>query len=473
MRLQRIFVLFYIALMAISISCLETSCANIGMPTGGPRDSAAPILVQARPELNAVNVSTDRITFIFDEYVEIQNAQTAVIVSPLQVQNPIVRSNLRTVTVRFKDSLQANTTYNINFGDAIKDVNEGNVFSNFSYSFSTGPYIDSLNFSGKVIMAETGEADTTLQVYLYQNANDSSVRTSKPKYISRLNGQGEFRFTNLPSGSFRVYALKDADGGKTYNNAAEIFGFLQGDQPVTISDSTKPVEIFAYAEVKKDNPLGAPAAGVKAPVKTTGNIKNPLRISTTSTPTQDLLKPLELDFTNPLLALPASSIRLTDSNYRPITNVTQALDSSRKKLTFNVAWQPGMDYRVVINNAGITDSLGNDLFKADTLSFTTKSQADYGKVTLRFTNVDLAKNPVLILSQGLGKQTLYPLKTNTWKDNMFPPGEYIIKVLYDENKNGVWDPGNFDQRKQPENVIAIPQKLSVRGDWDNEVDIEL
>ncbi len=469
MRLRKFILLFNIVLVSALVSITDSGCANIGMPTGGPRDSLPPQIVETRPGENAVNVTTDRITLVFDEFVDVQNALSNIIVSPLQNKSPIVRSNLRTVTIKLQDTLQSNTTYIINFGDAIKDVNEGNVFKNYNYSFSTGPYIDSLTFSGNVILAETGQVDTTLLVYLYQNAIDTAVLNTKPKYISRLDGKGDFKFTNLPAGNFRVYALKDGDGGKTYNSKAELFGFLPGNNVVIINDTTNPVRIFAYAEDERDRSFG----NTQTAATTGGNKKNPLRITTSAAEKQDLLNPLIINFSNPVLPLPLNSIRLTDTNYRTIPNTIPLLDSTHTNATINAVWQPDTDYRLVINNENFKDSLGNNLFKSDTISFTTKSNEDYGKLLLRFTNLKMAENPVLILSKGLDSPVYYPLTTTTWQNNMLPPGEYSIRILYDENKNGKWDPGNFRENKQPEKVIAIEQKIGVKANWENENDIIL
>lgn len=466
MRKQFNFCLF-IFLSAL-ISLADTGCANIGQPTGGPRDSAAPILEKAIPASGSVNNNSTRFTLNFDEYVEVKDPQTNVIVSPLQLQSPVVRSNFKTISVRLRDSLLPNTTYIVNFGDAIQDLNEGNVLKNFSYIFSTGAYIDSLTLSGKVIMAQTGHTDSTLQIYLYQNSTDSAILLLRPKYITRLNGLGEFKFTNLPAGNFRVYALKDGDGGKTYNSKTETFAFLPGNAPLQLSDSLAPVTLYAYAEETS----GA-ANGYNPAITQKDNKKSVLRITTSADQKQDILNPLEIYFTNPVLPLPTNSLMVTDTNYRAITNVIPVLDSLHKTASIKVNWIPGETYYLLINNTNLKDSLGNNLFKSDTLKFTTKTEEDYGKILLRFTNIDLKKHPVLQIMQGEIIKFNYQLNSNTWQNNRFPPGEYEIRILFDDNNNGKWDPGDFKTYRQPEKAISFPQKLSIRANWDNERDINL
>ena len=142
-------------------------CASIIPPQGGPRDSLPPRLIKASPADSTRNFTGNRIAFSFYEFVDLQNIQENLLVSPSPKTNPLIESKLNTVTVRIKDSLEPNTTYSLNFGNAIKDYNEGNVMKEFTYTFSTGPYIDSLELHGKVILAENGRADSTLIVLLH------------------------------------------------------------------------------------------------------------------------------------------------------------------------------------------------------------------------------------------------------------------------------------------------------------------
>ena len=226
-----------------TITIGSMGCAQIGAPTGGPKDTLPPRLVLATPKLNSTNFTGNKITLNFNEYVEVKDPLSNVQISPFQKNNPVIDYKLRTVTVKLKDSLLSNTTYVINFGNAIVDNNEGNVLTNFTYVFSTGNYIDSFTLSGKVIMAETGKTDSTLIALLYRNAPDTAVQKRKPDYIARLNGKGEFTFNNLPPGNFKVYALKDGDGSKNYNSKVEQFAFTE---PVIVSANTLPVTLYAY-----------------------------------------------------------------------------------------------------------------------------------------------------------------------------------------------------------------------------------
>ena len=186
-----------IAFIGQICSLLITGCAQIGAPTGGPKDTSAPVLVKAMPLNNQTNFSGNKIILTFDEYVDLQDVQSNLLVSPSPKNNPSINSNLKIITIKLKDSLLANTTYAINFSSAIKDINEGNVLNNFVYTFSTGSYIDSLELEGKVMMAETGKIDSSLNVLLYKNASDTDVTSRRPDYVAKLKGDGSFAFKHI------------------------------------------------------------------------------------------------------------------------------------------------------------------------------------------------------------------------------------------------------------------------------------
>jgi uncharacterized protein (DUF2141 family) len=455
--LSSLLIVSLLYILAIS----NAGCGQVGMPTGGPKDSIPPRLVSASPALKSTRVTSNKITLTFNEYVNLKDAQTNVFISPLPKKQPSIDFKLKTVTVKLKDTLLPNTTYSINFGDAIIDNNEGNPLKDFVYVFSTGNQIDSFMFSGKVVIAETGKADSTLLAMLYRKTDDSAVRKNKPDYVARLSGDGSFTFVNLPAGIFNVYALKDGDGGKTYNSKKEMFAFA--DAPVTISEKTEPVILYASA-LEKEN-LNA---------KTTKTVlAKRLSFTLPNGQSQDVQKPLEINFNNPLKKFEPAKLILRDSNYKPVPATNWTIDSSRTKVTLSAQWQEAMDYRIIIDTSAIIDSANLHLTKADTIRFTTRQQSDYGNVVLRFSNLDLAKHPVLQFAQGEEVKKSYPLSTLEWSNKFVTPGEYEIRILFDENKNGKWDPGDYSKKLQPEKVITLSQKIAIKANWDNEREIKL
>ena len=456
-----LFSLFIVSLLYI-LAIGNTGCGQIGMPTGGPKDSIPPRLVSASPKLNSTNVTGNKITLNFNEYVDLKEPQTNVLISPLPKKQPSIDFKLRTVTVKLKDSLLPNTTYSINFGNAIVDNNEGNPLKDFVYVFSTGDQIDSLTLSGKVIIAETGKVDSTLTALLYRKTDDSAVQKRKPDYIAKLSGDGSFTFVNLRAGSFNIYALKDGDGGKTYNSKKEIFAFA--DAPVTVSEKTEPVILYASALEKENNSL-----------KTTKRVLNKKLQYTVAggLQDQDLLSPFEISFNNPLKKFEAAKLILRDTNYKPIPATVWAIDSTRTKISVAIKWQEAAEYRLIMDTTALSDSANNHLTKADTIRFAAKQQSDYGNVVLRFSNLDLSNHPVLQFVQGDEIKNSYPLTSLEWSNKFINPGEYEIRILFDSNNNGKWDTGNYSKKLQPEKAITLKDKLAIKANWDNERDIKL
>lgn len=447
----------------VQLSVLGPGCAQIGAPTGGAKDTLAPRLVSASPALKSVNFNGNRISLTFDEYVEVKEAQQNVLVSPYPKTAPVVDYKLKTVTVKLKDTLKPNTTYSINFGNAIVDVHEGNPYTNFTYVFSTGPVIDSMELTGKVLLAETGKADSSLVAMLYRDGDDSLVQKRRPDYIANLKGDGSFRFVNLPAGVFKVYALKDGDGGKTYNSKSELFAF--SDLPVTISSNTSPAQLYAYA-VEKDNRGTTPSTPAK-------NTDKKLRYTSDAQGgTQDLLNNLVLSFNKPLRNIDTSKIVLTDTNNVRISSKL-TVNSTRKELTLQAAWVEDKDYRLFIDSSAVADSIGTKLVKNDTLRFRSKKESDYGSILLRFSKLDLSRKPVLLFLVNDEIKYSYPLTASEWSKKLFTPGEYQLSILYDNNGNGKWDPGDYGRKRQPELVVPVTQKLSIRANWENEREIKL
>ncbi len=455
---------FLYSLAVISViyilSVSGAGCAQIGAPTGGAKDTIAPHLIKASPAENAVNFTGNKITLSFDEYVEIQDAYNNVLVSPLPKNQPFVDWKLKTVTVKLKDTLQPNTTYSINFGSAIKDANEGNPLKDFTYIFSTGSTIDSLILTGKILLAETGKTDSTLFALLYRKADDSAVQKRKPDYMARVNSDGTFTFKNLPADNYKVYALKDGDGSKTYNSKIEMFAFA--DKDVATAAAITPVTLYAY-EAEKDNKAATTSAAADKKLRYTSPV---------TSEKQDLNTGLELAFNKPLKTVDTSRIILTDTNYKPIT-ASFSFDKKQKNILLTTKWKEDEYYRLIVMKEAVSDSANNSLAKTDTLFFSTKKESEYGNVVMRFNKIDLSRHPILQFVQAETIKESFSITSKEWNKKLFPPGEYDLRILYDENNNGKWDPGDYSKKIQPEKVIAITQKVAIRPNWDNEKEIQL
>lgn len=466
MRVNNFFSLLMALLVWYSFSLMGTGCAQIGSPTGGPKDTTPPRLLKATPALYSTEFRGNKITLLFDEYVNLQDVQSNFLVSPLPKNNPLVDYKLKTVTVKLKDSLLPNTTYTLNFGNAIRDNNENNPLRDFTYVFSTGKNIDSLGLTGQVIIAETGRADSTLFALLYRNLDDSAVKKTKPDYMAKLNKEGNFIFSHLSPGRYKVYALKDVDGGKTYNSKSEIFAFA--DQSVTVSQNSTPVRLSAFAEEKAIRKITEQVS-----LKNQNAIKKLLYSPSNALQNQDLNDNFELLFNKPLKKFDPEEMTLTDTSYKTVIPFKSTIDSTRKKVSLMVKWQEDQFYRLILNPSAFADSSGNSILKRDTIHFKTKKEIEYGNLVLRFSNIDLSLHPVLQFVQADEVKESYALTAKEWSKKLFKPGEYELRILYDSNNNGKWDTGNYGKKIQPEKVFSLPEKISIRANWDNERDIKL
>ncbi len=452
-----------------------SSCANIIPPGGGPRDSLPPVLVKSFPSDSSLHFNAKKITLTFNEYVLLDNnLSDNLIVSPAPALLPIIQSNLKVVTIVLKDSLKPNTTYSFNFGKAIKDVNEGNVAKNFTYLFSTGDKLDVGKLAGKVVLAETGAVDSTLLVMLHSNLNDTSIKKNAPDYFTRLDGKGNFVFRNIAPAQYNVFVLPN-EYSKKYDDSTKMFAFLNNSVLIADSGSTPPAMLYAYQQFKptdKKKVGNTPSTTKKKPKKETENQK--LRYATTAKAgPQDLLTPFSFSFPGRVDSFDTAKIVLLDTNFHQIKGYSFETDTALTKFDLQYKWPENTFFKIIVQKDAFKDSAGNTLAATDTITFKTKRESEYGSIRLHFNNVKLAKNPVILLLQDNKIIKAVALTGNEWFQQLFSPGEFELRVLYDNNKNGVWNPGDYSKKLQPEVVDLIPRKLTIKANVDNEVDITL
>ena len=214
----------YIAILLVIIGFY--ACASTGTPDGGPYDEEPPKFIRAIPAPNTTNNTRKKIAIEFDEYIQLEKASEKVIISPPQNEAPEVKTSGKRVLVNFFDSLRPNTTYTIDFGDAIVDNNEGNPLGNFAYAFATGNVIDSLQVSGTVLNASDLEPIKGIQVGLHKNLNDSAFTTLPFDRISRTDSRGQFTVRGISPGTYRIYALMDGNQNYMFDSKTEAIAFL-------------------------------------------------------------------------------------------------------------------------------------------------------------------------------------------------------------------------------------------------------
>ena len=201
------------------------SCASMGTPDGGPYDEMPPKFIGSNPGLRAVNVKTQKIELEFDEFIKLEKPSEKVVVSPPQLEQPEIKVQGRKVVVELIDTLKASDTYTIDFSDAIVDNNEGNPMGHFTYSFSTGASIDTMEVAGTVLNAADLEPIKGIQVGLHKNLNDSALTTLPFDRVSRTDSRGHFIIRGVAPGSYRIYALMDGNQNYLFDSKTETVAF--------------------------------------------------------------------------------------------------------------------------------------------------------------------------------------------------------------------------------------------------------
>ncbi len=213
--------LLYILLAVVAV----VSCARMGTPDGGWYDEAPPRILHSSPNDRATHVTNKKINIYFDEYIKVTDATNNVIVSPPQQEMPDITVKGKRLVVELKDTLKPDMTYTIDFSDAITDYSEDNPLGNYTYTFSTGDKIDTLEMSGYVLDASNLEPVKSILVGLYSDMADSVFRTKPMLRVARTDASGHFTIRGVAPGTYRVYALKDADGTYTFSQKSEMLAF--------------------------------------------------------------------------------------------------------------------------------------------------------------------------------------------------------------------------------------------------------
>jgi hypothetical protein len=217
-------------------------CAKVGAPTGGIKDTNPPVYLEGNPENRSLNFAGEEIEMAFDEFIQLKDQNKEVMISPPMKKKPIVRIREKSIRITLNNELLPQTTYTINFGNAITDLNEGNILPDFEFVFSTGNTIDSLSVTGKVLNAfdRKPSKEEEVLIMLYEDLADSAPLIEIPRYLGKANKAGIFSINNIHADTFRILALKDANSNQMYDPGIESVAFT--DSFLVINAATvKPV----------------------------------------------------------------------------------------------------------------------------------------------------------------------------------------------------------------------------------------
>lgn len=435
------------------------------------------------------------------------------------------------IEIKIKDTLAPNTTYVLNFGQSITDNNEGNPYPYFSYVFSTGSYIDSLSVSGTIKDALKREADDFVSVMLYrvdETFTDSIVYKKPPTYITNtLDSTTAFTLTNLRAGTYMLAAMKDADNNYVFDQKADKIAFKEEFievptdsvyeltlfketpdyklmKPVLVSgnriifgyegvadslavtllspvpenfryrvlkDREKDSLYYWFTDIKADSLLFKVKKENREDtftIKMRALVKDSLVLTPTSQGNLSLKKPFAIQANIPLTEVREDRISLVNKDTVAVA-FTAVLDSLKNRV--RVLWkvQPDERYKMRWLPGAVTDFFGNT---NDTLQYSlhTRSLADYGNVRVTLENVSAYPILVQLVSEKdeVVDEIYAEEARNLYEFRNLDPAKYYIRVVFDTNKNGKWDTGNYLKKIQPERVSYYPSVIEVRANWELE-----
>ncbi len=447
------------------------SCANIIPPTGGPKDFKAPILLKQSIQDSTLNFKGGKLILTFDEFVKLVNVQNEFQSTPFLKHNPTITTHKNKLSINLPDSLlEKNTTYVITFGNAVKDLHEGNLFANYKFTFSTGSYFDSLQLKGTIIDAENGNADTAAFAVLYDaSKNDSIIKYEKPLYVFKAQN-GVFNFTNLPNKKFMLYALRDKNNNFKYDNAQEAIGFYEGIIEPKVFDSNS-YKIYTFIEndvidtFKNKKNIGR--FGNKT--KSVDSFRYTILIDTSlQNRAFDITDSLRIQFSKKADSIDINKIKLFSEGILDATSQF-FLDTLLNTLKITCEWEQNKIYKIVLENNFVLLE-NKEKIKGDTIQFRTKQKNDYGDMLLLFNKKDIGNQLMLYKNNVL--KTSFEIKDTLMQISFLLPDNYQLKILDDKNKNGRWDTGNFDQRILPEIINIYPETILIRANWEQKINLQ-
>ncbi len=516
----------------ISGIVLLAACAQVKAPTGGPKDEEPPRDSVSYPMNGSVNFKVDQITVKFTEFVQLNNLNQKLLVSPL-MENPEVSIRGKKMIIKLTDSLRPSTTYTLNFGDAIEDITERNPYENYRYVFSTGSFLDSIRFGGNVYNALTLEPEEGAVVMLYEDDVDSLPRTQRPYYVSKTNKEGAFLIENIRNNNYKIFVLKDNNNNYLFDLPNEPIGFLDATVPLSkdtlgiklklFEEDYKKQFLFSYdvkqygllklifnrpTEKFSIEPMGIgfkkdwfiQDMGVQ---QDTVDLwlsgfegKDSLRFKVCDGDycdtiefqswTEELLEknPLNVKSNTAIPLFPyfreasmttSAPIKSVNGSSVSLTEDSLPVDISIKQIEgkwkqANVTFDFKEDksYELTLLPGAIEDIYGR---KNDTLKYRYKSSKaeEYGKIQLAVETADSLPYTVDVMMEKVRVRRLKGAgKLNVELENL-NPGNYGFYLRVDRNGDGKWTTGNYSRKEQPEQVFRYEGTVEVKANWDQKI----
>ncbi|RZK43922.1 MAG: hypothetical protein EOO90_01290 [Pedobacter sp.] len=514
--------------LLILLSVLIYGCAAMQSPQGGPIDKIPPKVLKMEPANLTTNFKAQKIVITFDEHFNIDNEAKEFSVSPEQERNPIFKKDKKNLEITFQDSLESNTTYTINFGNGIVDVNERNILKNLTYAFSTGPYLDSLSISGRVTNSQTGKPELDATVFIIPLSRDSIFGKRKASIFTSTDSSGLYSLKNLKKDTYRIYALKETGGDKIYQQRSDEIGFIkdsivldknldsinlavfkEAPESFRISDRkfnndgsiqlifnkslTKPeLTIIDNKAINENKILSVNKTNdslklwvqdlsfdsIKVEIKDNTKVLDTVvfRREKKDTYTRNLTisdnlqssllnpyQPYRIYSNFPIENIDRSKIKLTEDSI-PRTNFTVEKDTANLlAFNFKYPWKKKAKYVVDFGEGALT-AIFNTKSKALRKTFSLEDPVEYGSFILNVEVPDTGKSYIVQLLDErktiVASHIITTNKSITYSN--YKVGSYYTRVIYDDNKNGVWDTGSLEKGTQPEYIWNNPVERTNR-----------
>ncbi len=473
-------------LLSFIVGLMLSGCANIVAPTGGKKDVRPPRLLSTSPADSALNTRVSKLELHFNEFLNLYNASAEVQISPLLSTPLNIVVVGKKVTVKIPDSLlRNNTTYRISFGGAIRDLHEDNPFKDYTYTFSTGGYFDSLMLNGKVIDAATGLPDTGISIVLYDaTKSDSAIVKEKPLYISRTSGDGSFTMKGLPGREFRIYALRDGNGNLVFDGGNEKIGFIDKivsptdslSTPIILKSFVEKATVFDTVSDRKGGGIGKMRSTADAKTTNAAELRYSVGVDTGDIKkrTFDITTSIGVTFNKPFDTINAGRVNLSydSANISVEAAIRVARDTVKPEvLIIGTEWKENTVYTLRLLKGFATDSAGAQPMPSKYI-FRTKYDDDYAKLQVNLPSKYFDRKYILMIVHN--NDTIYqkPVTDTVVKLKRLDPGPYAMRIIVDANGNGVWDTGDLLAKLQPEEVIPFTGDLQLKAKWENIVDFE-
>ena len=527
--MKKLFLLFLFTLLLFS-------CARVGSPVGGDKDTIPPTVIGSNIDSSRVNVPRNirELRIDFDEYINLREINKQLIISPpLRKITKILPSGIpnKFLLIKWEDTLQANTTYNFNFGNAIVDNNEANPLQYYNFAFSTGEKIDDLFITGEVkdffSNTKNQSEDSKVVIGLYQEKDSMDYR-QKPYYITKADPDGYFELNYLSPGEYRILAFEDSNSNSVYDIGKEKVAFQKEkitlDKSISglnlnLYPSRKPTKYVEMAEVPggilmtfEGNPESVKVLSVTDKLQEYKVTQQPksdsvyvwfdakkknlgitgsdnIKLSYDDGFKQDTVSVFyrynvknEMAISNAKgNLLPPNKDFIITSNYFvdkiDTQNWTLVSDSIRQDFTAEINadnpfevrvksdFKEGKKYSLTVQKESIS-SFYEMITKSYRFDFEADKIENYGSLLLTLENPPTQKFWLQFLSEGNNVVYSRYGTDNPLTFNSLKPGKYKLRILVDENENGVWDGADFAQSSFAEQVYLFDKLIEVRPLWE-------